>query len=89
MRAGLWRIVKLIFLRKPDSAPEKGIRSYRASTLIFLFFLLKNNSFYVFTPFYFFYFYHFLPFFTISHDFFTLFTVYKKKEEMMVRMEAV
>ena len=28
-----WKIVKLVFLRKPDAAPKKGIRSYRASAL--------------------------------------------------------
>ena len=28
-----WRIVKLNFLRKPDAAPRKGIRSYRAIAL--------------------------------------------------------
>ena len=27
------RIVKLVILRKPDAAPKKGIRSYRASAL--------------------------------------------------------
>ena len=26
--------MKLVFLRKPGAAPEKGIRSYRASVLI-------------------------------------------------------
>ena len=28
-----WKVVKLVFLRKPDAAPEKGIRSYRAIAL--------------------------------------------------------
>ena len=28
-----WRIVKLIFLRKPDAAPKKGVRSYRDNAL--------------------------------------------------------
>ena len=28
-----WRIVKLVFLRKPDAAPKKVIRSYRAIAL--------------------------------------------------------
>ena len=28
-----WRIVKLIFLRKPDAAPKKGKRSYTAIAL--------------------------------------------------------
>ena len=28
-----WRIVKLVFPRKPDAAPKKGIRSYRSITL--------------------------------------------------------
>ena len=28
-----WKIVKLVFLRKPDAAPKKGIRSYRAIAL--------------------------------------------------------
>ena len=28
-----WKIVKLVFLRKPDVAPKKGIRSYRAIAL--------------------------------------------------------
>ena len=30
---GSWKIVKLIFLRKPDAEPKKGIRSYRAVVL--------------------------------------------------------
>ena len=25
-----WKVVKLVFLKKPDAAPSKGIRSYRA-----------------------------------------------------------
>ena len=28
-----WKIVKLVFLRKPDAEPKKGIRSYRAIAL--------------------------------------------------------
>ena len=28
-----WKVVKLVFLRKPDAAPKKGIRSYRAIAL--------------------------------------------------------
>ena len=28
-----WKIVKLVFLRKPDVEPKKGIRSYRAIAL--------------------------------------------------------
>ena len=28
-----WKIVKLVFLRKPDAEPKKGIRSYRATAL--------------------------------------------------------
>ena len=28
-----WKIVKLVFLRKPDAAPKKGIKSYRAIAL--------------------------------------------------------
>ena len=28
-----WKIVKLVFLRKPDVEPKKGIRSYRVITL--------------------------------------------------------
>ena len=28
-----WRIVKLVFLVKPDGAPKKGLRSYRAIAL--------------------------------------------------------
>ena len=30
---GSWKVVKLVFLRKPDAAPTKGIRSYRAIAL--------------------------------------------------------
>ena len=28
-----WKVVRLVFLRKPDAAPTKGIRSYRAIAL--------------------------------------------------------
>ena len=28
-----WKIVKLVFLRKPDAEPKKGMRSYRAIAL--------------------------------------------------------
>ena len=28
-----WKIVKLVFLKKPDAAPKKGITSYRAIAL--------------------------------------------------------
>ena len=28
-----WKVVMLVFLRKPDAAPTKGIRSYRAIAL--------------------------------------------------------
>ena len=28
-----WKIVKLVFSRKPDAEPKKGIRSYRAIVL--------------------------------------------------------
>ena len=28
-----WRIVKLVFLRKPDAGPKKWLRSYRAIAL--------------------------------------------------------
>ena len=31
---GTWKVVKLVFLRKPDAAPTKGIRSYRATVLL-------------------------------------------------------
>ena len=30
---GSWKIVKLVFLRKPDAKPKKGIRSFRAVVL--------------------------------------------------------
>ena len=29
----LWKIVKLVFMRKPDAKPNKGIRNYRAIAL--------------------------------------------------------
>ena len=32
-----WKIVKLVFLRKPDAEPKKGIRSYRAIALTSVF----------------------------------------------------
>ena len=28
-----WKIVRLVFLRKPDTEPKKGIRSYKAFSL--------------------------------------------------------
>ena len=28
-----WKVVKLVFLREPDAAPTKGIRSHRAVAL--------------------------------------------------------
>ena len=28
-----WKVVKLVFLRKPDAAPAEGVRSYRAIAL--------------------------------------------------------
>ena len=28
-----WKVVKLVFLKKPDAAPTEGIRSYRAIAL--------------------------------------------------------
>ena len=28
-----WKIVRLVFLRKPDAVPKKGIRSFRATAL--------------------------------------------------------
>ena len=31
--SGPWKIVKLVFLRKPDAEPKKGISSYRATVL--------------------------------------------------------